>query len=200
MRKRFERCTHSQTHTKADTRNRRFFVIQLWFRYFCSVSFSHPFAMHTYDTWSSFFALLLLSLSCCVCIKYSLEQNHFTTLNSIMSDFAMCSICHLLGMFFSSRSIRRFCRISFRLVGKSVERRHKCIFNSPFSISIYCFDHWKLLMDENWLFEWRRAQNHIELSQPTLMMMILGVLLASLKWNIIRFQRQIDGYIFNQSS
>lgn len=83
------------------------------------------------------------SLSGCVCIKYSLEQNHFTTLNSIMSDFAMCSICHLLGMFFfsSSRCIRRFCRISFRLVGKSVERRHKCIFNSPFSISIYCFDH-----------------------------------------------------------
>ena len=48
---------------------------------------------------SFMFAVFLLL--CSVCIKYSSEQNHFTTLNSIMSDYAMCSICHLPGSFFS---------------------------------------------------------------------------------------------------
>lgn len=49
------------------------------------------------------FTFAVFFLLCSVCIKYSSEQNHFTTLNSIMSDYAMCSICHLPGSFFRVR-------------------------------------------------------------------------------------------------
>lgn len=153
---RLNHCTHRHiiTQSHIHTRIGWFFVIVTLIQIFFHRLFSHTYGTHTH-----FYFVF------CVCIKYSPEPNHFTTLNSIMSDlqcaaFAICSARNVFFFFVLYSSIlSHFIIVSLENLWT---KKHKCIFNSPFSISIYCFDHWKVLMDVNWLFEWRRAQNYIE--------------------------------------